>query len=103
MVLCALAVGVIAGFGAVVFRAMIGGFHNLLFQSPDGRAAPATGCHILVDPEALLPAVLRALDEAGAQFALVVPNAAGGSQEVMGVITERDVARLAYGTARMTD
>src|SRR5271167_1931186 len=31
MVLCALAVGVIAGFGAVVFRAMIGAFHNLLF------------------------------------------------------------------------
>jgi hypothetical protein len=31
MVLCALAVGVIAGFGAVVFRAMIGGIHNLLF------------------------------------------------------------------------
>ena len=31
MVLCALAMGVIADFGAVVFRAMIGGFHNLLF------------------------------------------------------------------------
>jgi CIC family chloride channel protein len=74
-----------------------------LLESPDGRAAPATGCHILVDPEAPLPAVLRALDEAGAQVALVLPNAAGGSQEVMGVITERDVARLAYRTARMTD
>lgn len=31
MILCVLAVGVIAGLGAVVFRAMIGGFHNLLF------------------------------------------------------------------------
>jgi CIC family chloride channel protein len=31
MLLCALAVGLIAGFGAVVFRAVIGGFHNLLF------------------------------------------------------------------------
>src|SRR5208282_3639248 len=31
MILCVLAVGVIAGFGAVVFRAMIGAFHNLLF------------------------------------------------------------------------
>ena len=31
MILCVLAVGVIAGFGTVVFRAMIGGFHNLLF------------------------------------------------------------------------
>jgi CIC family chloride channel protein len=31
MILCVLAVGVIAGFGAVVFRAMIGAFHNILF------------------------------------------------------------------------
>jgi CIC family chloride channel protein len=31
MLLYALAVGVVAGFGAVAFRAMIGGFHNLLF------------------------------------------------------------------------
>jgi len=31
MVLCVLAVGVIAGFGAVAFRAMIAAFHNLLF------------------------------------------------------------------------
>jgi len=31
MVSCVLAVGVIAGFGAVVFRAMIGAIHNLLF------------------------------------------------------------------------
>src|SRR5271167_320483 len=31
MILCVLAVGVIAGFGAVVFRAMIGAIHNLLF------------------------------------------------------------------------
>ena len=31
LVLCALAVGVISGLGAVVFRAMIAGFHNLLF------------------------------------------------------------------------
>jgi len=30
MILCVLAVGVIAGFGAVVFRAIIGGIHNLL-------------------------------------------------------------------------
>ena len=31
MVLWSLTVGVVAGFGAVVFRALIGGFHNLLF------------------------------------------------------------------------
>ncbi len=35
MILCVLAVGVIAGFGAVVFRAMIGAIHNLLFLSVD--------------------------------------------------------------------
>jgi chloride channel protein, CIC family len=33
MMLCALAVGVIAGLGAVAFRAMIGGCHNFLFLS----------------------------------------------------------------------
>lgn len=32
MTFAALAVGVVAGFGAVIFRAMIGGFHNLLFH-----------------------------------------------------------------------
>jgi CIC family chloride channel protein len=32
MGLLAIAVGVIAGLGAVVFRAMIGGFHDLLFR-----------------------------------------------------------------------
>jgi len=31
LVICAIAVGVISGIGAVVFRAMIGVFHNLLF------------------------------------------------------------------------
>ena len=31
MILCALAVGVIARFGAVIFRAMIAVFHNLMF------------------------------------------------------------------------
>jgi chloride channel protein, CIC family len=31
LVLASLAVGVVAGFGAVLFRALIGGFHNLLF------------------------------------------------------------------------
>ena len=59
--------------------------------------------HIVVDPEAPLNAVLRAIDEAGARLALVMRNADGGSQQVLGVITEHDVARLAYAIARMTD
>ena len=31
LALLAIVAGIIAGYGAVVFRAMIGGFHNLLF------------------------------------------------------------------------
>jgi chloride channel protein, CIC family len=72
-------------------------------ESPDGRLAPAASCHVVVDPEASLNAVHRALDQAGARLALVTRNAAGGEQEVLGVITERTVAQLAYATARMTD
>ena len=60
-------------------------------------------CHVVVDSEAPLNAVLRAIDEAGARLALVVRRAEGGSEEVLGVITERDIARLAYAAARMTD
>jgi CIC family chloride channel protein len=70
---------------------------------PDGRPAPATGCHVVVGPDAPLNAVLRAIEGAGARVALVIRNAGGGSQEVLGVITEREVARLAYVTAGLTD
>ncbi|HMF18872.1 MAG TPA: hypothetical protein VKE98_16820 [Gemmataceae bacterium] len=73
------------------------------FEPADGRPAPTAGCHVVVNPDLPLNAVLRALDEAGARVALVVRNAASGSQEVLGVITERAVAQLAYMTARMTD
>jgi CIC family chloride channel protein len=72
-------------------------------EPPDGGTALATGCHVVVGPDVPLNAVLRAMDEAGTRFALVVGKTAGGSQEVLGVITEREVARLAYVTARMTD
>jgi CIC family chloride channel protein len=71
-------------------------------ESPVGQPAPATGCPVVVGPDEPLNAVLRALDEAGARLALVIRNV-GESQEVLGVITERDVARLTYVTARMAD
>jgi CIC family chloride channel protein len=72
-------------------------------ESTDGHPVPAKSCHIVVDPDAPLNEVLRALDAAGARLALVVRGAAEGSPEVLGVITERNVAGLAYVAARMTD
>jgi CIC family chloride channel protein len=72
-------------------------------ESPDGQLPPPACCHVLVDPEAPLNAVLRAIDEAGARLALVTRTAPAETQEVLGVITERDIARFAYATARLTD
>jgi hypothetical protein len=65
-------------------------------EAPGGRLAPTASCHVVVGPEALINAVLRAIDQAGARLALVTRNGAGGDEEVLGVITERTVARLAY-------
>jgi CBS domain-containing protein len=73
------------------------------FECPDGQLLPPACCHIVVDPEAPLNAVLRAIDQAGARLALVTRTAPEETQEVLGVITERDIARLAYATARLTD
>jgi chloride channel protein, CIC family len=72
-------------------------------ESPDGRLAPMAICHVVVDPDTPFNAVLRAVDQAGARCALVTRTAAAGTQEVLGVITERDIARLAYATARLMD
>jgi CIC family chloride channel protein len=72
-------------------------------ESPDGQLPPPVCCHIVVDPEAPLNAVLRAIDQAGARLALVTRTAPAATQEVLGVITERDIVRLTYATARLTD
>ncbi|MFZ0496274.1 MAG: chloride channel protein [Methylocella sp.] len=72
-------------------------------DSPDGQLPPPACCYVVVDPEAPLNAVLRAIDQAGARLALVTRTAPAETQEVLGVITERDIARLAYATARLTD
>jgi chloride channel protein, CIC family len=72
-------------------------------ESTDGQLPPPTRCYVVVDLEAPLNAVLRAIDQAGARLALVTRTAPAETQEVLGVITERNIARLAYATARLTD
>jgi chloride channel protein, CIC family len=72
-------------------------------ESPDGQLPPPACCHIVVGPETPINAVLRAIDQAGARLALVARTAPAETPEVLGVITERDIARLAYATARLTD
>jgi len=58
---------------------------------------------VAVDPVMRLNAVLRAIDAAGARLALVVNQAEGGGQEVLGVITESAVSRLSHAIARLAD
>ena len=70
---------------------------------PGGQFPPPGCCHVVVDPEAPLNAVLRAIDQAGARVALVTRISPAEIPKVLGVITERDIARLAYATARLTD
>lgn len=70
---------------------------------PSGEFPPPGCCHVVVDPEAPLNALLRAIGQAGARVALVTRISPTKTQEVLGVITERDIAWLAYTTARLTD
>jgi chloride channel protein, CIC family len=72
-------------------------------ESSNGLVPPPACRYVVVDPEAPLNAVLRAIDQAGARLALVTRTVQGETQEVLGVITERDIARPAYATARLTD
>ena len=72
-------------------------------KAPEGPFEPETGKLIVVSPQTPLRSVLRKLDGAGARIAVVARKAADGSQEVLGVITEREVARLSYAAARMAD
>ena len=72
-------------------------------QSEEGPPVPETGKHIVVTPQMPLRSVLRKLDDAGARIAVVTSKAADGRQDVLGVITEREVARLTYDAARMAD
>ena len=92
MVLCTLAVGVIAGLGAVVFRAMIGGFHNLLFLGQWSFAYDAN-VHTLASPWGAGIMLVPVLGAIG--VALLVktfaPEAKGhGVPEVMEAIYYKD-------------
>jgi len=73
-----------------------------LLESEDGLAPKATD-YVFVDPDEPLNAVLRAIDTAGARFAIVTRKVAGGEPEVLGVVTEHAVAQFAYATARMIE
>jgi len=59
--------------------------------------------YVVVEPEQEIVAVLRAIDGAGARLALVARNGAQGEGKVLGVITERVIAELAYAAARISD
>jgi CIC family chloride channel protein len=72
-------------------------------DSSGRRLAPSPGSYVTVGPTLRLDEVLRRLGEAGARVALVTQlSASTGKQEVLGVITERDIAKAAYATARLT-
>ena len=73
-------------------------------EADEGPLALEGGTHVVVSPETPLRTVLRALGDAGgARIAVVACKTADGSQEVLGVITEREVARLSYAAARVSD
>ena len=66
----------------------------------DGSAVP----HVLVDADDPLVSVLRAMEASAARVAVVVPTrAAAGPRDVLGVITDHEVARLARASARLME
>jgi chloride channel protein, CIC family len=67
------------------------------------RLASSPAIHVIVEPNLGYHEVLRALDEADARVALVTRvEVSTGKQEVLGVIAERQIAKLAYATAKLT-
>jgi CIC family chloride channel protein len=67
-----------------------------------GVGPPATA-HVVVGPDDPLHEVLRTLEQAEARVALVVQvSASTGRPEVVGVISERHIARVACAAARLT-
>lgn len=60
--------------------------------------------HVSVDPGHRIHEVLRAMHEAGARIAVVVGlSPTMGEPEVLGVITERDIAKAAWAMARLAE
>jgi CIC family chloride channel protein len=92
LALLAIVVGIIAGFGAVVFRAMIGGFHNLLFFGHLSMSYDAN-VHTPVGPWGMLAFLVPVVGAVGVAFIVgtFAPEAKGhGVPEVMDAIYYRD-------------
>jgi H+/Cl- antiporter ClcA len=92
MILCSLAVGVVAGFGAVAFRAMIGGFHNLLFLGQWSFAYDAN-VHTLPSPWGAGIILVPVVGAIGVAFLVqnFAPEAKGhGVPEVMEAVYYHD-------------
>jgi hypothetical protein len=67
------------------------------------KLASSPPIHVNVEPDLRFHEVLRALAEAEARVALVTKvSASTGNQEVVGVITERQIAKAACATAKLT-
>ena len=65
--------------------------------------SPSPSFHVAVGPDDRFHEVLRAMDAVQARVALVTrPSAATGKQEVLGVVTERQIARVATTSAKLT-
>ena len=71
-------------------------------DSLDRSPSPPHACHVAVSPEDRFHEVLRAMDAAQARVAVVTRlSAATGKQEVIGVVTERQIAKIACTTAKL--
>jgi CIC family chloride channel protein len=89
--LLSIVVGIVAGFGAVVFRALIGFFHNLLFL---GRASTAYDANVHTPPGPWGPFVIIVPVVGAVAVAFLVrtfaPEAKGhGVPEVMDAVYNR--------------
>jgi hypothetical protein len=71
-------------------------------QSGDGSCAPDTTSFVFVHSDSPVKVTLRAMHDARAMVALI-PGAEKASSKMLGVINERDIAQIAYDTARMVD
>jgi len=71
----------------------------------DSASRPESAAtHVLVEPGQRIHEVLRAMHEAEARVAIVTRvSATTGRPEVLGVITERDIAKAAYSIAKLAD
>jgi hypothetical protein len=68
----------------------------------NGGAEPLT--HIVVEPDDRLSAVLHAIEETGARVALVARSRQSTSPgDILGVITDREVAAAVRSTARLME